>query len=299
MIKYFWGEDDFRISRAIAEESAKKSEAVVNHFGKGQVEDFIMSLNSVSFFNPNRILILEDASEGLKDKDKKLLKANLRDLDKNTTIIVREKRAPIKFWVELGATVTGFVVLKGPELVRYIKEKVKELGGDIAPLAAERLAGYVGSDLWQLEEEIKKLVLYKKTDTVEVQPIETADVDLLVHANFEANIFNLVDAIASRNTKKAEKLLSSFIEEGENPLYLLSMVTRQIRNIAMVKFESVSKDVFANRAGVHPYVAQKTIEQAKNFSERDVKEFYEKLVRVDLSLKSGGDPGQALQSLII
>jgi DNA polymerase III subunit delta len=298
MINYFYGDDSFRIQSAIDNIVSRKKEAQVLRFDKSAHKELLLSLASQSFFDPFRIFVLEEVLSSLKEKELDKLLSQLKGQEKKLLLVAVEKKAPSKNLTPHISETGQFEVLKGGALIAFIKEKVAQEGGDISPLAAERLAGYVGNNLWQIEEEVKKLVLYKK-DNNEVIPIETADVDLLVHATFEANIFNFVDAVATKNTKRAESLLGSFMSSGENPLYLLTMITKQIRNIAIIKFDNVSEANFAQRAGVHPFVAKKSFQQSKNFSQLEVAELYRRLVWADVMLKSGGEPGQVLQKLIV
>jgi DNA polymerase-3 subunit delta len=220
--------------------------------------------------------------------------------DNETLLIFTELKTPkgkIPSEIKKSGTVLALEKPKTVNLVKYIKEKVAAEASDIAPLAAERLSTFVGNDLWKLDSEIEKLVLYKKgTD----EPIETADVDLLVKSNFDANIFNLMDAIAAKNTARSLELLSSFLESGENGIYIFTMIWRGYRNIALAKFEDkITEQGLAKKAGLHPFVASKAIRQAKNFSKEELLSIYQKLVETDFALKSGAEPEQALQRLLI
>lgn len=300
MLKYYFGEDRYRIEKQVEMLAAKEPEAELYNFQPAQIKEFLTSLNAISFFATKRFFVARDFFKDKKQSLKAELITALAAVDESTTVFLLEEAAPGAALKKLALEEKEFPLLKGSNLTKYIKEKVAEEGGDIAPLAAERLATFVGGDLTQLEEEIKKLILYKRDGSPDLRPIESADVDLLVHANYEANIFQFVDAIANRNAKSAEALLSSFVQAGENPLYLLSMIIRQFRNIAQFVFEpGISEAEFASKTGQHPFVGKKTKAQAKNFSKEDVKEIYASLLLADLQLKSGAEPLSVLQRLIL
>lgn len=300
MIKVLFGPDNFRIEKEI-EKIIAASKAEVEVFEEGSVNELVMQLISKSFFSTKRLFVVKHLLEKLKDSDTELISA-LENLDKDTDVIfVESKKAATKIWkwLDKNAEQKEFQEIKGHAVVDFIKEKVAEEGGEIAPLAAERLASFAGSDLSQLTEEIKKLVLYKHSDGPEKEQIQTADVDELVASDFNANIFNLMDALAAKNNRRSAELLKSFLASGENEIYLLTMIQRQFRNIAMAKFsKGINDTTLAKKAVIHPFVAKKSIQQARNFSEEEIIKIYKKINWADLKLKSGYDPGQILLRIL-
>lgn len=298
MIYLFCGNDDYRIKKEtdkiIATQKDAEKELLVE-----DAKELAIKLKTNSFFAQKRLFLARGILAKLSEKETEELTLALPNDDNTVLIFIEEKSPKGKIATEL-KKVAKIIAAEKPKkvnLVKYIKEKVAEEGSDIAPLAAERLSTFVGTDLWKLDEEIKKLVLYKIGTE---EPIETADVDLLVKANFEANIFNLMDAVATKNTSRSLELLNSFLESGENEIYILSMIWRGYRNIALAKFEEgITEQALAKKAGLHPFVAQKSARQAKNFTREELLSVYNKLVETDLALKSGAEPAQALQRLVI
>lgn len=301
MIKLIYGHDDYAIEAELAK-IAESNPAELKYIEPDGVPDFMANLSSSSFFNEKRVFIARGIMNSLSEKQLELLTESLTNLDKNTDVIFVEESKPKSVktlnLIKKVGEVKEYVVPKSLNLTNFIKEKVADEGGTIAPLAAERLASFVGPDLWQLTEEIKKLVLYKTTEKG-TEEIQTADVELLTHANFEATIFELTDAMAAKNSRKAASLINSFLSEGENEIYILTMMAMQFRNIAMAKFEpGATPDVLAKKAGMHPYVAQKSLHQAKNFEKEEIINMYTRLLDADLKLKSGADPAQTLLRLV-
>jgi DNA polymerase III delta subunit len=122
----------------------------------------------------------------------------------------------------------------------------------------------------------------------------------LVRSNFEANIFDLLDSIASKNSRKSIRLLNKFLDSGENEMYIFAMILKQFRNIAIAKFEpNLTKERLAQKAQIHPYVAQKSLAQAKSFDKQEIISIYRKFIKADFELKSENNPRQTLLGLII
>ncbi len=301
MIKFFYGEDEFSIAKEIQKlKVGLKSEEIGL---QKSPEEIIERINSKSLFDEKEVIILTEVLKNFSTEQFKNLTKALKEADQEKILLFLEKVAPtkkIKDFFEKEGEIKTFSKPGSQNLITFIKNQVADLDSEISPLAAERLATFVGPNYWQLEEEIKKIVLYKKGGSSDNKSIQVSDIDLLVKSNFEANIFELLDAIAEKNKRKGIRLLNKFLDSGENEMYIFSMILRQFRNIAIAKFEpNIKKEELAKRAGVHPYVAQKSIQQARGFSKQEIIEIYKTLIRVDLELKSENSPKQSLIKIIV
>jgi DNA polymerase-3 subunit delta len=183
-------------------------------------------------------------------------------------------------------------------LERWIVARVRQHGGAIHPNAAAMLATDVGEDLRLLEMEIIKLLTYANF----ARPIEPADVELLTPYAAQADIFALVDAIGHRQGKTAAILLRKKLDAGDEPLYLLGMVVRQIRLLIQVKENlegGYRPDEIARRAKMHPYVAGKLARQAQNLKLAQLEALYRQLLEADIAIKTGRiEPAVALDLLV-
>jgi len=259
------------------------------------------ALSTVSFFDEKKIIIAVKILGGLTESENKKL-INLLESPNECDIYFFENKkvtgSETLSWLKKNSKFTEKQIDKNFNQVEYIKKEVELVGGEISPLAAQRLAQYTDGDLWRLSEEIKKLVAYKKSDQ-ENKTIEASDVSLLVSSDTNLNIFHLIDAFATKNTKRAAELLNDFIDMGTNEIYLLTMIEHQFRNIALAKFEpKVTESILIKSAGLHPFVAKKSIAQAKGFEKANLIEIFEKLSKADLRLKSGYDSKQTLLAIL-
>ena len=174
---------------------------------------------------------------------------------------------------------------KGNDLVRWVRKEVAARDGKIAPRAAHMLATNVGSDLLALTQEIEKLTLYKNGELIQAQ-----DVMLLSPYSAEANIFDLVDALGSRNGKKAVLLLQQKLSEGESAFQIFSMFVRQFRLIIQTKAcaeQGMRPNDIAEAVGMHSFVAGKVFKQSKSFSMAQLQQIYRHLLDMDVDSKTG------------
>jgi DNA polymerase III delta subunit len=108
------------------------------------------------------------------------------------------------------------------------------------------------------------------------------------------NVFGFLDALGYKNKRKAFLELHRLLNEGQAPLYLLTMVLWQIRNLLSVK---VSK--YQSVKGMNPYVLRKVQSQAKNFEEEELVEIFKKLLYAETKIKTTSqDPVLILDRLV-
>jgi len=183
------------------------------------------------------------------------------------------------------AEVRTFPLLRGSVLKSWIQQRVREEGGDITPQAVNLLSELIGGDLWAMDGEIQKLLLYSQE-----RPISEDDVRQLVSHIQEANIFALVDAVAEGRTELAQRILHRLYYEGVAPTYILVMITRQFRLIAQAGDleKGLSRLQIQDRLGLKSsYGLDKTLNQAKLYDFEGVKRAYDKLLETDLAIKTG------------
>lgn len=96
-----------------------------------------------------------------------------------------------------------------------------------------------------------------------------------------SNVFNLVDALFSKNTTATYKQLRLLELENTDPFYIFSMVLYGLRNVAHSKFESIE---FSKKS---PYIQSKTKTQALNFTRLSILTSFKKLYEIEKKLKTG------------
>lgn len=197
-----------------------------------------------------------------------------------------------------------FRLLDNDQLRQWIKKEIESRGGEIHPLAIGKLILHVGNDLWRMSNEISKLISYRETEKQRnKETITVQDVELLVKAKIDSNIFALIDALGHKNSRQATRELHKLLDSGKNELYILTMIVYQFRNLLIVKDLSERKKSFwqiKNESGLHPFVLQKAFSQAEKFTLEELKNFYQRLLDFDIKIKSGKiEPKLALDMIVI
>ncbi|MFN8498202.1 MAG: DNA polymerase III subunit delta [Anaerolineae bacterium] len=199
------------------------------------------------------------------------------------------------------ARVTEFEPLnprKG-DLNRWIGERATVKGGAIQPAAVTLLAAYVGADLRLLDQELDKLLTYAGPR----HAVTEDDIRRMVPAAAQTSIFEMVDAVAARDSRAALRLLHGLLDDGEAPLYLLFMITRQFRILLQVRLlqtANLAPSELAPRLGQHLFVVEKALRQARQFTIPQLEAILGRLLQADLALKSSGaNPVLELDMLVV
>ena len=186
----------------------------------------------------------------------------------------------------------------GEALARWIKETVEVKGAAISPAAIRSLMDLVGRDLWTLDQELEKLSLYATG-----REITQTDVQAMVAQVREASIFAAVDAMIDGRPAVALRLLRQLREDGCEAPYIIGMVERQLRLLALAR-DSLDKGVpvpeIGSRLGVSSdFVIRKTLDQARRHHWGDIVSRYDRLLETDLAIKQGQlEPELALELLV-
>ena len=200
--------------------------------------------------------------------------------------------------IEKNGQVVQFAQLKGRDLTEWINRTARKLGKTIDPAAAAGLVTAAGNNLRQLRTELEKLACYSDSSV-----ITAADVEMMVSKTAELSIFELVDAVGDRNYSKAIRLAREMVFLGEPVIRILYMIARQCRLLLQAKSlleTGVSARETAGLMQVHPFVAQKCIGQARNFTPGELKSSLEKILETDADIKGGKQEAVlALELLII
>ena len=167
----------------------------------------------------------------------------------------------------------------------WLAQRAKEQGGTLAADALDALATAGDVDLRLLDQEIGKLVTYAGG-----RPVTGSDVKKLVHAVRSVDVFAMVDSLGQRNGRRAIEQFHSLVDNGEPPIRLLGMITRQFRLITQAKDLSERRAPIADvmcMLGVQRFLAEKMLTQSRPFQMAQLETIYRRLLETDQGIKTG------------
>lgn len=314
MIIFFYGEDVYRLREKLKALKDKFISASLGDTNLAILEGNRSEYNEISrqvlampFLSKTRLVIIENfLKEGKKDVQEKigeflpkvpdstvLVFAEVNNPDKRTSLY--KKLVKVKM-------VQEFKPLEEIQVKRWLKKEAEGRGVNLETDAINILSSYFGGDLFRQKNELEKLatsVQHRKDKT-----ITSTDVKKMVRPQVESNIFALTDYIGERNFKAATAELDRLEKNGENEIYILTMVVRQFRNLLIIKDTlnrkgQISSYQLAKEVGMNPYVVQKTMPAAQNFQWQKLRQIYKTLLSFDLALKTGKMEGKVALNLFL
>ncbi len=198
-------------------------------------------------------------------------------------------------------------------------------GKRISSGAWAALGQKTGFNLRESLGAIEKLITYSAEKAV----IEAADVEAVIGRTKEDTVFDLTGALTARNLTAAIRALKDLLDQGNPPLMIMAMITKEIRFLLHAKlllasgrlkafsanmdFGRFQKSVYPSlkqEAGEgkeqvelvskHPFVVFQALKHADRFTIAELSSYLEMLVRIDLALKSTGqEPRLLLERFLI
>ncbi len=265
-------------------------------------QDFKDEFQQISMFKEKKLTVLKNVFSNQKFKEEVLKEKKLLLAAEDIIVFFEEDKVlesdKLTKFLKKNAKWQKFELLKGRELEDWLKKEFSAAGVIFERGVLEKLIEFVGNDTWRLINEVRKLASYKKNKAVSLE-----DLRLLIKPKIETAIFKTIEAIARQQKKLALKLIEEHLEKGDSPLYLLSMVIYQFRNLLLIKskYDRPYGQKSAEKDGLklHPYVIKKTTELARNFSLEELKKIYNRIFQLDLEIKTGQiKPEEGLRMLI-
>lgn len=194
-----------------------------------------------------------------------------------------------------------FAPLSGAQVEKIVIDECATQGVAISPRTVRALLSVVGTDAWQLHEEIGKLCAYAKA--TKAAAIDEAMLAQLVTGVREESLFALVDACTEGRCGDASVLLERLLNAGTSELQVVAMLGKHYRTLIavadLVERGERDKDAVARRLGIHPFPASKAIAAVRRLSPASLRARYEELLEIERGVKTSAAKPIALLGLFL
>lgn len=259
------------------------------------LKDIVDDAYTISLFGEKKAIIVENSyiftattNKKLPEQNQEILMNYLEHPNEHTLLFFLvnkesiDKRKKIVTRLKEVGTIKEFVHLENEK--QYVIDMLKPY--QMQPSDISFLLQRVGNNLSILEQEINKLKTYKdknleitKQDILEVT-CKTIDID----------IFKLIDNIIIKNKEKALESYVEMIKLGEEPIKIIIMLANQFRLMyqarQFIKKGYSEKDI-ASSLAIHPYRVKLALEKSRNFDEKIILQYLQKLATLDEQIKNG------------
>jgi DNA polymerase-3 subunit delta len=161
------------------------------------------------------------------------------------------------------------------------KDKKKITGDTILHLLSK-----AGTDMENLQNEVEKLCCY----AIDREIITIEDVEAVCTSQIAGKIFQMIDAIGSKNQNQALELYYDLLALKEKPMSILFLITRQFNILLQVKNLvglGYNNTVISQKTGLMPFTIGKYVSQSKNFNITTLKDALNSCVTMEEQVKTG------------
>ncbi len=145
----------------------------------------------------------------------------------------------------------------------WIQGYLKDKGYSIQPKATQMLADYLGTDLNKIANELQKLIISLPKN----KSIDDADVERNIGISKDFNVFELQNAIGSRDVLKANRIVNYFGDNTkENPLLVtaINLYSYYTKIMKLHCTQDKSQGNLASVLGVSPFFVKDYLAAARN-----------------------------------
>jgi DNA polymerase-3 subunit delta len=171
------------------------------------------------------------------------------------------------------------------DVAGWVMAEAHALGCAVDRDAAAWMVEVAGRDLAALFAWMERCLTYRGS----AGKLERADLEAVSGRRSPANLFAWADRVGEGNLSEALRLARRAVEDGEDPLPLLSRAANHLRRLARLKgalAAGAPPAEAAQRAGVPPFLVRQMVTQARSRTDAELARALASCARADRALKS-------------
>lgn len=263
-------------------------------------KEIIDLAETLPFFADRRLILIEDS--GLFKKGAEELADYMSSVPETTYFLFVEQEVDrkTKMFKEVNklGTAVEFVRQNDATLARWIEGRIRKNGKNITRDAYALFVKKTGTDMENIDRELEKLLCY----VLDKDYIDVADVEAITTEQTENKVFDMVDAVAAHQQKKALDLYYDLLSLKEPSMRIMYLITSQFQRLLVVKAMSNqgfgNKDI-ASKAGCPEWAVRKYQSQCRAFSVEQLKQAIRDGVAFEEAVKTGKMADQMAVELFI
>ncbi len=270
---------------------------------QAEAEAVIAAANTLPFMSERRLVIVRRADRMATDALGALADYAANPNPETTLVLVAAKMARnLRIYKAIDA-LGGVAEYRAPAKRDYPKTVVKmfaERGKRVGLDAAEVLVRAVGYDLRRISIEMDKVIAY----TGEESTLSRTEIEQVMSTTAPTSVFELLDAIGSRDTRRALRLLAALVAEGESIHGIHALTVRHVRNLLSLRAleareSSQSLSGIAREIGILDWQARNLAQQAGRFRSGELVDALRKAAAAEEQMKTSRDPRLVFERWIV
>ncbi len=255
---------------------------------KTNPKELIDLAETMPFFAERRLIVVENS--GFFKKPVPELADFLKEMPDTAAFVFVEEEVDKRGRMFKAAKEKGRAVEFGRQdektLLRWIGASMKREGKQIREQTARYLLSRVGQDMGSLEKEMEKLFSY----TLGRSEVTMQDIDDICSVQVTNKIFDMVEAVALKQPKKALDYYYDLLALKEPAMRIFFLLCRQFRlllEVRELKEAGMDRAQIAKTVGLPPFIAGKYMRQCGRFSTAKLRGILEEAAEYEERVKTG------------
>lgn len=289
-----YGEERYlrrQYKKRLQEALCGEDDAMNTHFYDGKdvpVGEIIDLAETMPFLASRRVIFLTDS--GLFKSGGEQMAAYLAQPNETAFFVFTEsevdKRSKLYKTVQSKGRAVECSTQNEAALRRWIGSCLTKEGKKMTESSARLFLSKTGTDMDSIQMELEKLICY----CIDREVITDGDIEAVCTVHITNHIFDMVDAIADRQPKKALSLYYDLLALREPPMRILFLIARQCNLLLQTKelhADGYDVKAMASRLGVPPFAVKKYLSQSARFQAVSLQRAVKQCVEAEEAVKSG------------
>ena len=251
----------------------------------GQIIDLAETL---PFFAEHRVIQIDNS--GFFKKSEETLAEYMGTIPDTTCIIFIENETDKRTKTYKAALKYGEICeyhLPGEGILwQWLSIRLKKVSLKMTKDAWKEFLIRTGSSMENMDKEIEKVIAY----CFGKEEITKEDIEQVCTGQAEARVFDMISAIAAKNTQEVMRLYRDLLATKEPPLRVLALIERQFRQMLSIRGmydRHMDGRTIAKNAGMPDFAVRKNYALSRNFTKETMQKLLEDAAEYEKSIKSG------------
>ncbi|MCI5919267.1 MAG: DNA polymerase III subunit delta [Roseburia sp.] len=252
------------------------------------VKEVIDLAETLPFFAERRVILIENSGFFKNAADE--MAEYIKQVAPTTYFLFVEeevdKRSKMYKAVKNAGKIVEFAEQNEDVLTRWVLGRLKREDKKITGSVMQLFLSKTGTDMGNIDRELEKLFCY----TMGRDVITAEDVEAVTTEQISNKIFDMVNAVAEHNQKKALDLYYDLLALKEPPMRILFLISRQFQilfNVKSATAKRVDNRTIAQKAGIPEFAVRRNQAQARNFTLEQLRQALEDGVSYEEAVKTG------------
>ena len=253
------------------------------------VKEVIDLAETMPFFAEKRLIVFENTGF-FKTAAGAELADYIKEMPETTYFIFVEEEVDKRNKLYKAVNTKGYaaaLTMQDEEVLkRWIGQILRREGKEMSGATISYFLGKVGTDMENIQRELEKVICYG----IDKATLTRKEIDAVCVTQLSNHIFDMVDAVAAGNQRKALDLYYDLLALKEAPMRILFLLSSQFQRLMIVK--SMTNQGFGNKeialkAGCPEWAVRKYQSQSRAFSMDQLKQAIRDGVEYETAVKTG------------